>query len=288
MIIDAHTHILSPEIASAKAAYLARDHWFDQCYSHPQARLASVENLIESLDGAEIDRAVVTGFAFADPSLCAASNDYLFEAVRRYPDRLTGLGAVQPRDGQAAVYEAARCLAHGLAGLGELLPDGQEFDPADAPTMAPLAEFLQSHHWPLMLHTSEPVGHLYPGKGQTWPLKIVALAQNFPGLKVIAAHWGGGLPFYELMPELRTALQNVYYDTAATTYLYDFRVFRTVETAGLGQKILWASDYPLLGQKRLLNRVRSESGLASDALEAVLGLNAAHLFGLAEPEGAKA
>ena len=282
MLIDAHTHILSTEIAAARAHYCERDRWFGQCYGHPQARFATVESLIASLDGAGLDRAVVTGFAFADGGLCRASNDYLLEAVSRYPDRLIGLAAVQPRDGERAVYEAERCLKGGLAGLGELLPDGQGFDPTDTILLTPLARFLIEQDRPVMLHTSEPTGHQYGGKGQTWPQKIVELAQNFPALKIIAAHWGGGLPFYELMPEVRSTLQNVWYDTAATTYLYDFKVFRTVADLCGPAKILFASDYPLLKQGRLLSRVRAESGLTPTELEAVMGQNAARLFGLSE------
>ncbi len=281
MIIDAHTHIMSPEIAASKAAYCARDSWFDQCYNYPQARFATAESLIAGMDQAGIDRAVVCGFAFADSSLCAASNDYLIEAVRRFPDRLIGLAAVQPLDGPVAVGEARRCFEAGLSGLGELLPDGQAFDPTDIETMRDLAELLTSGGYPLLIHTSEPTGHQYGGKGQTWPQKIVKLAENFPALKIIAAHWGGGLPFYELMPEVRQTLQNTYYDTAATTYLYDFRVFRQVADLCGAAKILFASDHPLLKQKNLLMRIREEGGLTEGELGAVLGKNAARLFNLA-------
>ena len=284
MIIDVHTHIMSPEIAAAKTVYLARDRWFDECYRDPKARFATAESLVASMHTARITRAVVTGFAFADPGLCAASNDYIIEAVRRFPDRLIGLAAVQPNGGDAAVYELERCLKAGLSGVGELLPDGQDLDPASRETMLPLATALQKYGAPLMIHTSEPVGHLYPGKGKTWPPKILELATNFPELKIIAAHWGGGLPFYELMPEVRLALANLYYDTAATTYLYDFRVFRAAALASGVSKILFATDYPLLKQDRLVRRIRGEAGLSPEELDLIMGQNAALLFNLTGPE----
>ncbi len=284
MIIDAHTHIMSPEVASAKASYLDRDGWFDECYRDPKARFASAESLLASMDVAGIERSVITGFAFADPGLCAASNDYLIDTVRRIPDRFIGLAAVQPKDGQAAVYELERCVQAGLSGVGELLPDGQKFDPTDRISLEPLATALQSFGLPMLIHTSEPVGHLYPGKGRTWPPQILELAYNFPDLKIIAAHWGGGLPFYELMPEVRLALGNLYYDTAATTYLYDFRVFRSAITACGASKILFASDHPLLKQDRLIKRISSEAGLSGEELELIMGLNAARLFNLIGPE----
>ena len=47
----------------------------------------------------------------------------------------------------------------------------------------------------------------------------------------MCAHWGGGLPFYALMPEVEDSLSNVYFDSAASPFLYDASVFPTV--AGL-------------------------------------------------------
>jgi len=280
MIIDAHTHILSAEMSLRRAELCAAEEWFGQCYGHPKAKSVTAQQLIASMDAGGIGMAVVTGFAFADLARCAVSNDYIIEAVQRYPDRLIGLAAVQPGAGDATVYEAERCLNAGLRGVGELLPDGQHFDVTDKALLQDLAALLTSRAGVMLVHSSEPVGHQYGGKGQTVPAKILALATNFPALKIIAAHWGGGLPFYELMPEVRAALANVYYDSAATTYLYDFSVFKSVrDTAGL-DKILFASDYPLLGQARLVERIRNESGLNAVELAAVLGGNAARLFDL--------
>ncbi len=280
MIIDVHTHIFAPEIIARRDKYSKMDARFAECYSSPKARMIEAEQLIEALDAAGIAWAVVMGYAFADGALCQLSNDYIIEAVRRYPARLLGLAAVQPLDGDQAVYEMERCFAAGLVGLGEITPDGQHFDVTDRATMATVAEALVTFDRPMLLHASEPVGHLYGGKGQTTPERILRLAQNFPELKLIAAHWGGGLPFYELMPEVRASLANVYYDTAATTYLYRFEVFRTALAACGPEKILFASDYPVLGPARLLNRIRQEANLTPPELEAILGGNAAQLFGL--------
>lgn len=283
-IIDAHTHILGPQIATSRLELVEAELWFGECYTHPKSKIVTVEQLIDSMDAAGVDKSVVTGFAFADHTRCVASNDYIIESVRRYPDRLIGLGAVQPLAGDLAIYEAERCLKAGLRGLGELLPDGQHFDLTEKDLLKGLAELLVISGAVMMVHSSEPVGHLYAGKGRTVPEKVLALATNFPALKIIAAHWGGGLPFYELMPEVRLALSNLYYDSAATTYLYGFGVFKSVrDTAGL-DKILFATDYPLLGQARLLQRVRTETGLTTSELEAVLGGNAAQLFGDNDPK----
>lgn len=93
------------------------------------------------------------------------------------------------------------------------------------------------------------------------------------------AHWGGGLLFYDLMPEVRAALRNVYYDTAASSYLYDPSVFRIASQLIGHERILWGTDYPLLSQAKFLTRVRS-CGLSKAEEQAILGDNAARLLRL--------
>jgi predicted TIM-barrel fold metal-dependent hydrolase len=140
---------------------------------------------------------------------------------------------------------------------------------------------------PLCLHGSEPVGRVYPGKSKMPLEDYTWLAGEYPELKLILAHWGGLLPFYELMKGMH--LNNVYYDTAATPLLYRREVYRAVVDVVGPEKILYGSDYPLLiyprrdkepGFMRLLDEIRG-SGLSPRELELVLGGNVARLLGLA-------
>lgn len=280
MIIDAHTHIFAPELIEWREllCFGEKEARFAECYRHPKAKMATAEDLIVALDTAGIAKAVVCGYAFADQTLCQISNDYIIAMVKKYPDRLIGLGAVQPLAGDQAVYETERCLQAGLKGLGELTADGQSFDPTNKTHLKDLALLLQNHSAVLMIHASEPVGHLYPGKGKTTPDKILMLAQNFPNLKIIAAHWGGGLPFYQLMPEVAQQAQNVYYDTAATSYLYRFGIFRAVCDLAGADKVLFATDYPVLSPAKLLKRIREEAFLNETEQQMILGGNALKLF----------
>ncbi len=278
MIVDAHTHIFPPDLIRGRERYLERDAWFGRLYANPKARMATAEDLVGTMDASAVDVAVTFGFAWADPGLCRLANDYVAEAVRAHPGRLVGFAVVNPaRPGAEA--EMARCAAAGLAGVGELMPDGQGYSLADLGLLAPVMDGARAMGWPVLTHASEPVGHDYPGKGRPSLAAAVRLAQRFPATTLILAHWGGGLPFYELMPEVRRALAHVYYDTAASPYLYDDAVFPLA--AGLAPgRILFGSDYPLLGPGRFLDRVRC-SGLVGDELAGVLGKNAARLLGLA-------
>ncbi|MDQ6693804.1 MAG: amidohydrolase family protein [Chloroflexota bacterium] len=276
MIIDFHAHIFSDEMRASRDEYAERDTWFSTLYADPKHKLASAEDVIASMDQAGVDKTVVLGFPWRDGGICRRHNDYIIEAVQRYPDKLLGLACVQPLDAGDA-RELDRCLEAGLVGLGELGPDGQKWDVEDKWVLADSVEVLMQHRRPLMVHSSEPLGHDYAGKGEQHPWRLLNLARNFPDLQIVLAHWGGGLPFYELMPEVREALRNVYYDSAASTYLYGFDVFPVVARLAGVERILWGTDYPLLSQKKFLERVRV-CGLEKDDLEAVLGGNAARLL----------
>lgn len=277
-IVDAHTHIFSVEIARDRERLVLSDPWFGHLYSNPKAALATAEEIVASMDAAGVDRSVVCGFPWSDPGLCRAHNDYMAESARAFPDHISWIGTVLPGSGKEAA-EAERCFEMGAVGIGELNADGQGFDLREPATLAPLVEVCVAHERPIMFHTSEPVGHIYPGKGTATPEKLVRFLEAFPDVTIVAAHWGGGLPFYELMPEVAALAHRVVYDSAASTYLYRFDVFRTVLDIVGPERVLMATDYPVLLQEPFLERVRA-AGLRPEEVDPVLGGNAARVYRL--------
>jgi len=247
--------------------------------SDPKATIAGVDDLLAAMDRDGVDRAVVMGMGWTDQDSAAEANDYIIQAVADNPDRLSGFCSVNPAWGEPAYTEAKRCIAAGLIGIGELHADTQGFDISSVPEMAPIMEMARADALPVLVHASEPVGHRYPGKGSTTPDKLYRFIQNFPGNPIICAHWGGGLPFYSLMPEVKESLKLVYFDSAASPFLYRPEVFpAAAELVGAG-KVLFASDYPLMDMSRPLEQARS-MGLAPDVEERLLSGNAAKLFRL--------
>jgi predicted TIM-barrel fold metal-dependent hydrolase len=280
MIVDFHTHIFPPEIIARRAEFAARDPWFGELYGDPKARMADAEQLIAAMADAGVDHSVTFSFGWSDPGLAEECNSYVIEAARRYRGKLTGLAVIQPLAGERAVVEIERCARSGLAGVGELMPHGQGYALSDLSVMTPIAEACLAYGLFLLTHASEPVGHQYHGKGNVSPADLYAFIQAFPTLRVVAAHWGGGFPFYELMPEVHTAAANLWYDSAASLYLYRPEVFATVGSVCGAEKLLWGSDYPLLSQQRMLTYARA-AGLDDAALALALGGNAAAFLKLA-------
>jgi len=273
VIIDFHTHIFPPWLKERRDEYVKCDPCFSLLYSQPKARITTAEELIASMDEAGIDLSVVLNIGWVSHELCVKTNDYILDSVLRYRKRLVGFCAIQPRAGDAAMAEIERCARGGAKGIGELRSDVQGFDLTNRTTMKPLVDAAVKHDLILLTHSSEPVGHEYSGKGRITPDVLYSFITAFPSLKLVCAHWGGGLPFYTLMPEVATAIANVLFDTAATVFLYKPEIFEQVSRIIGSDKILFGTDYPLMHQNRVLAQIQSAPLPAKDKAK-ILGDNA--------------
>ncbi len=279
MIIDFHTHVFPPRIKKNRSNYINSDPCFAILYSNPNAKLATADELIASMDKAGVNISVIANIGWTTHELCVETNDYILESIARYPERLIGFCAVQPQSYEAAIAEIERCAKEGIRGVGEMRPDLQLFDLRDEVLMAPFIEILRKHKLVLLIHASEPVGHEYPGKGCVTPDILYPFITSFPDLTIVCAHWGGGLPFYALMPEVKQAMTNVFFDTAASPFLYTPQVYNQVIQLVGAEKVLFGSDYPLLEQSRLLEEIRSLD-LPEETVDLVLSGNAQRLLGI--------
>ncbi len=279
MIIDFHTHIFPPQIKKKRSKYIDSDPSFAILYSEKNAELATADELIASMDKDGVDISVVVNIGWITHELCVETNDYILESIARYPQRLIGFCAVQPNSCEAAVAEIERCAERGIRGVGEMRPDIQLFDIRDEEVMEPFIKVITEHKLILLTHSSEPVGHEYPGKGSVTPDALYPFITSFPNLTIVCAHWGGGLPFYALMPEVKKAMSNVFFDTAASPFLYSPQVYTQVVQLVGADKILFGSDYPLLAQGRLLKEIRSLN-LPEETKSLILSGNAQRLLGI--------
>ncbi len=279
MIIDFHTHVLPPRIKNNRSQYVDRDAAFAQIYSGDKAKIATAEDLIKNMDRDGVDVSVIVNYSWSTHELCVETNDYILEAAARYPKRLIGFCAVSSYTDDASLSEIERCARGGIRGVGELRPDTQKLDYAKKDIIKPFTDLLRKHKLILLTHASEPVGHIYPGKGAATPDLLYKFIANFPDLPVVCAHWGGGMPFYTLMPEVREALENVYFDTAASPFLYRPEIYLQVSQLTGADRILFGSDFPIMSQSRVLNEIKA-AGLPEESLEEILSGNACRLLGI--------
>ncbi len=293
-IIDSHVHCYPQEVIADPQSWaetMGERHWSELHVPGPGhksiAGWANPEQMLADMDSAGIERAILLGWYWEKQETCDQQNLWHAEWVKAHPDRFTAFAAVQPMAGDTAFEALLRAIDMGLKGIGEMLPPAQGFSHTN-PTWLQILQWAQEEGLPLTIHVTEAAGHDYPGKVDTPLEEYQWLARQFPELKIILAHWGGGLPFYELNSTCRKIFKNVYYDTAASPLLYHKKVFRVVADIVGADKILFGSDYPLRlypkkeklpGFERFLQEVDT-AGLRENEKEKILGGNARKLLGI--------
>ena len=279
MIIDFHAHIFPDSVREDRSAYLERDATFEHLYSDPKARLSSAELLVEKMDRDGVDMAVTLGMGWQVHDFAVEANNYILESAKAFSDRLVPFCTVNPVLGDEAIKEVERCADLGARGIGELHSYAQGYRLDDERVMRPFMEIAIARDLIVLTHSSEPVGHTYAGKGTVTPDELCRFIETYPEAKIVCAHWGGGLPFYALMPEVSEALRNVYFDSAASPFLYVPDVFANAVKLVGPDKVLFGTDYPLISHKRLLGQVESQN-FDPETKAAVMGGNAQRLLGL--------
>lgn len=278
MIIDAHVHIFPPEVVNDRERFFADEPEFKMLYSNPGAKLATSETVLATMARQNVSKAVLCGFPWRQADHYQRHNDYLAATRAADPGKFKALGAFH-MSASNALTEARRCLELGLNGLGELAFYNEPLEEAALTRLAPIMALYAAAELPVMLHANEPVGHVYPGKSSVEISRYYNLCKAFSQNKIILAHWGGGLLFYLLLKrEAREILKNVWFDTAASPYLYMPNIYEISNLVG-AERILFGSDFPLLGPERYIDAINA-CRISSNDKAAILGLNAKNLFNL--------
>ncbi|MBW2617724.1 MAG: amidohydrolase [Deltaproteobacteria bacterium] len=280
MIIDAHVHIFPPEVLADRTEFFNGEEAFQLIYADPAAKMVSAGELIAALDEDEVDKAVVCGFPWQKTALARKHNDYILAAAQEHPERIIPLAAVDPLDPDG-LAEAERALGSGAAGLGEIGAYAADLgQPQVLAGLKSLAGLCHEAGKPLLLHANEPVGHRYPGKRPIGLAGLYQLIQASPQTRFQLGHLSGGLFFYELLKkEVRGVLEKCVFDTAAAPFLYQPQLYPIFAAIAGEERLLYGSDYPLLGLGRYLKEM-AQGGVESGFRHKILGENAAAFWGL--------
>ncbi len=275
--IDAWASWISP--AGAKrwpAEYL---HIFKK-YHSPQVIFEgmSIEQMLTEMDAAGVDRCVLSAFYHKDTAV--VSNEEVSEMVHQYPDRFVGAGTVNP------LQKPMKVAAQVTRLVGELGLKAIRLEPymyGDGTVGLPPND---KRYWPVYLKCAElgvpvciQIGHtgpLLPSEcGRPIYLDEVALA--FPELTIIGCHLGQ--PWHEEMMTLAWKHENVYIETSARTPKHWPESFLRFVRGWGREKVIWATDYPLLSFERTLAELE-ELDLSEEIFRKVIRDNAARAFGL--------
>ena len=276
MIIDVHTHVFPPDVHARRDDYIRKDRTFAEIYSNPDAKIACGEELLESMERAEVDVSVALGFAWRDADDCRRHNDYLLETAAKSEGRILAFCNVNASLSAEALEEVERCARGGARGLGELRPQSHDYTLEGEPAEL-LAAVARQHQLLLLFHVTEPVGRDYAGKDGLPMAEFFRFAQAHPDLRIIGAHLAGGLPLLASKKEIGPVVKALSYDTAAVPFAYGSAVYEQVIATAGDDGILFGSDFPLITQHRQMKAIR-EGGLTAAQQDAVLGENARRLL----------
>jgi uncharacterized protein len=273
-VIDAHTHVFPPDVIARRETIAKIDARFALLYANPRARMVDGAGINEYLEAQGIEQAVVTSFPFTDASLVRACNDYVLELART-DTRVIPFVTVDMEDETAARDEAERCVIRGARGIGEIAFYDTGYGKRERQKLHVVAAYAAQQGIPVMLHVNEQVGRAYHGKTIMDLQEILSFIEAHPGLTVILSHLGGGLCFYEFMPEVRKAFSNVYYDLAAVPLLYSSEVYDFMARY-IPDRTLFGSDFPLLSYRKYTEELGS---LNDEARDRLLFRNARRMLG---------
>lgn len=145
---------------------------------------ASAEDLLRSMDEAQIDKAVICP---VDRFLAVENqqgNDTVLNAADTYPDRFLAMACANPWFGDSAVLELKRVFEAGAVGLF-IHPGYQGFRLSD-PIVYPILDVAHQYGAPVYAHTGTA--------GIAEPFHVMLLAERYPSLQFIMGH--GGSPDY--------------------------------------------------------------------------------------------
>lgn len=276
MLIDCHTHAFADKIAE-KAVIQLVDY-----YQIPTSFGGRLGDLLKAAMEARLE-ALILLVAATKPEQVKPANDWAltikgtgsFELETKYGlsplPQIVPFGTYHPDDPDW-FSEIQRLRKSGVKGI-KLHPEFQGIDLAD-PRLKDFWAEIESD-FIVMIHVGDPV---HSESNQSTPRKVAAILNNFPKLRVIAAHLGGYLFWNEVLDVL--AGRDLYLDTSSALPYIDPGLLRKIFAKHGTEKILFGSDYPLRSPAQDLALLDGIKWLTGHEKERIFGLNCAELLNL--------
>jgi hypothetical protein len=260
MIIDSHTHN----------------------YSYGDKTFAA-KDLLASMDEATIDYSLL----IADGTVGGTATDQAIQICEENP-RLQAIGCVQYKTlDDSQTQKLVDYLKEGKIHGVKLYPGYEDFYPLDEKLFS-LYEQCQKMGKPVIFHTGALQSGLRGLLKQSHPLNIDEIANSFPDLKIVMAHFGN--PWVMDAAAVAENNKNVYVDVSGYFGIYasiprtdiDFFVKDLVNFKsfiGDFKKCLFGTDWPLYSQKEYVDAVK-QLPLNDEEKELVFWKNAKEIFNL--------
>ncbi|MDR2693252.1 MAG: amidohydrolase family protein [Chitinispirillales bacterium] len=266
-IIDFHTHFFPPELAERALTRLIEN-------AAPTIAMknhtdGTVGGLIESMRASGVGKSVALPVA-TKPSQVSTINRGCADTGSACPE-IIQFGAMHP-EMEGFEAEIDFLSVNGIKGI-KLHPEYQ-YSYVDDPKAFPMYEKLASAGLIVVFHSGKDPGPFT--NDHAMPPALRKVHENFPALKMVAAHLGGWMVWKEVEETL--AGLDIFFDTSAIYGLLSPEDFVRICRKHGPEKILFGSDSPWYGQGESVEWIK-RSGLSDAEIEAVFHVNAEKLLG---------
>ncbi len=261
MIIDIHTHAWPEKVAPKARARL------ESLFKVSFVGDPTVSTLRRYMDKNNISVSAICAVA-TRPEQVPSINDWLF-SVRE--ERIRVFCALHPE--YAAWREELARIKEQADGV-KLQPEFQGFYVDDRKAY-PLYEKMEQLRLPVLIHCGEELSGTMMVRASA--RRILRVKNDFPGLTIIAAHFGGFRMWEEAEQYLIGA--DVYLDTA---FFFGFLPReKTIQmlSSHRSDRLLFGTDFPIVDQKKDLEYL-SGLDIPDDLKERILFRNARSVLGI--------
>ncbi len=281
-----------------------------------------IEIHLKAMDKAGIDMTVLSSPSVLPLEEVKFFNDHFAKLSKQYPKRLAAFACTAPFGGKPAFEELDRSIKE-LGSKGVIISAVNEGNPLDSRNLWPFYEKMSELDVPIFIHPSiKPPGFdalnapydLYRSIGREFDLALATLRlcvggvlEEFPDLKFIVAHFGGGYSsikermdrYLKVMGETfwykKPLISEPYYENYQKYFdkLYFNMAGREIGVQTITcaltnispKRLLFGTDYPpnfmnnADGMRSYVDAIK-KLDLDKEAIDAMLGGNAAKLFHL--------
>jgi predicted TIM-barrel fold metal-dependent hydrolase len=234
-----------------------------------------VEELLEMMDIAGVEKAIVWLQPPYFKELTEELNKYVYESAKRYPDKILGFGWLDPHLGIKRCKDLIKKFVYEYNFYGIKLNGAQNDFYIDDPNLSlPLIEEIAKTDKIIAFHIGADAYE------RTHPFRLRNVAKMFPELKILAVHMGGaGIPdLSNAMIEFSQECSNI---TLIGSAISSKSILKAISVLG-ANRVCFGSDTPfelmyveVAKYKALLSNVLSEEERSN-----IMGRNIAKLLNI--------
>lgn len=231
----------------------------------------SIENTIREMDQCGIDKACIVAMNLSTfYGVELVTNEDVSRIAKAYPDRFIPFASVDPSMGRLAVDQLIYAVEKlGCRGL-KLVPPVQHFDFSD-PKHDGLWQTALDLGIPVWSHCSHQLSHPESDARLGHPMLVEPVAHKFRDLVIILGHCG--FPWVWEAWSMAVRHPNLYVDISAHTKLYNHFPWDAYSKQDIENKLLFATDYPLVGFKETIDAL-DDVNISEEFKNKILNINA--------------